>query len=537
MTITKKPNHAPVLGKNVPVGSLVRVDTDNSGHISTPGYGLDAQFSNDGSQMLFASKVNSLVAGDTNGYTDVFVKNLVTGNISRVSTDTSGVQFFSHNKDAVWMPDGQSVLFNSIADTDVAGVYIKNLHTGALTQVSTNAKGAAGNAASFLPGTFYNGGANTHSVSADGNKVVFTSDASNLVAGDTNDHTDVFVKNLTTGSVVRASVSSSGQQGNAFSDQASISADGTKVLFQSWATNLVRGDTNGQSDIFVKNLTTGALIRVNTDKLGNQALGGDSENASLSADGTKVLFESDANNLTPGDTNGQCDIFVKNLVTGKIVRVNTDGAGQQAVGGGSQKAVFSDDGTKVLFLSAAGNLTAGDTNGGNDLFVKDLVTGAIVQINTDPISKYNVARFSSDGTEVLFGANYIHPSTHKVNEVSGVFVKTIAAAPRIVDNVLLKTQSVSSHFTFSDADVGDTHKVSIDCGAHYGVLTTSLTEQGVSGTGQVSYTYTVNNAEIHKLAFNTTVHDTFHVTLSDGHGGSTVQNLTFDLLHPSTMIA
>ncbi len=106
-----------------------------------------------------------------------------------------------------------------------------------------------------------------------------------------------------------------GGQGNRESLIAAFSPDGTKVAFRSYASNLVAGDTNATSDIFLKDLTTGAITLLSADSLGAQGNGTTSDIA-FSPDGTKILLRSAASNLTPGDTNGTWDIFLKDLTTG-----------------------------------------------------------------------------------------------------------------------------------------------------------------------------------------------------------------------------
>src|SRR6266568_1446865 len=152
-------------------------------------------------------------------------------------------------------------------------------------------------------GTQGNEGSGGPSLSADGRLVTFAADASNLVAGDTNGAEDIFVHNLTTGQTARVSVDSAGIQGNGASFFPVISADGRSVTFASTATNLVPGDTNGTTDIFVHDLTTRQTVRVSVDSASTQGNGA-SFSPSLSADGQMVAFSSDATNLVPGDTNG-----------------------------------------------------------------------------------------------------------------------------------------------------------------------------------------------------------------------------------------
>ncbi len=150
------------------------------------------------------------------------------------------------------------------------------------------------------------------SISADGRFVTFSSKASNLVPGDTNFSQDIFVRDLSTNTTARVSVSGAGNQGNSNSRSPSISGNGRFVAFASDASNLVPGDTNGAQDIFVRDLSTNTNTRVSVSSTGNQA-NQDCFTPSISADGRFVAFNSSASNLVPGDTNNENDIFVRDL--------------------------------------------------------------------------------------------------------------------------------------------------------------------------------------------------------------------------------
>src|SRR5206468_8005529 len=139
--------------------------------------------------------------------------------------------------------------------------------------------------------------------SADGRLVAFHSDATNLVAGDTNGATDVFVHDRQTGTTERVSVPSGGTEGNGFSAGPALSADGRFVAFHNTATNLVAGDTNGKTDVFVHDRQTGTTERVSVASDGTQG-NGPSSGAALSADGGLVAFHGTATNLVAGDTSG-----------------------------------------------------------------------------------------------------------------------------------------------------------------------------------------------------------------------------------------
>ena len=251
--------------------------------------------------------------------------------------------------------------FFSYASNFVAGderntydLFVKDLETGTVTLIGPAAYA-------------------TISLATAGRYEAFHSDATDLVAGDTNNARDVFVKDLQTGAIIRASISADGTQANNWSQVPSISADGRYVAFESYATNLVGNDTNANAnapDIFVKNLQTGTIIYASTAADGTKAQGGDSlssTSAFLSANGRYVAFNSSATNLVSGDTNGKYDIFIKDLQTGAIARVNAaDGAQPN---GDSGALSFSADGRYVAFSSLASNLVTGDTNRFVDVFI------------------------------------------------------------------------------------------------------------------------------------------------------------------------
>ncbi|MGB7895074.1 MAG: calcium-binding protein, partial [Microcoleus sp.] len=180
-----------------------------------------------------------------------------------------------------------------------------------ITRVSVDSAGNPGNSDS-----------NAYSISADGRFVAFQSQASNLVPGDTNNKNDIFVRDLSTNTTTRVSVDSAGIQGNNDSFNPSISADGRFVAFASFS-NLVPGDTNNQPDIFVRDLLSNTTTRVSVDSAGNQG-NSLSNNSAISADGRFVAFQSYASNLVPGDTNNQFDIFVRDLSTNTTTRASVD---------------------------------------------------------------------------------------------------------------------------------------------------------------------------------------------------------------------
>jgi hypothetical protein len=284
----------------------------------------------------------------------VYPAHAAAGIITRVSVDSSGTQANGGSRRTGISDDGRYVAFGSDAsnlvseDTNGTGdIFIHDRSTGVTTRVSVRSNGAQAN-----------GGSSSPAISGDGRFVAFYSDASDLLNGDTNGFADIFVHDRQTGQTTRVSVSSSGVEANAPPPDdyvvVSISDEGRFVAFYSDASNLVDGDTNNETDIFVHDLQTGRTVRASVASDGAEA-NGSSSYPNISGDGRYVTFSSGATNLVPGDTNGKADVFVRDLQAGTTTRVSVNSRGEQAEGGGSSPDI-SGDGRYVVFLSASGNL-------------------------------------------------------------------------------------------------------------------------------------------------------------------------------------
>jgi Tol biopolymer transport system component len=365
-----------IFRKDTQTGATARASTDSAG---TQGNGLSngASISANGRYVAFGSDATNLVAGDTNGVYDVFVKDTQTGATTRVSTSSAGAQANAASYNPKISGDGRYVAFDSGATNLVAGdtnaksdIFVKDLQTGATTRASTTSGNGQASCYSYSP-----------SISADGRYVAFQSNASNLVAGDTSNTLDIFRKDTQTGAVIRANTDSAGTVGNAHAYAPTISGDGRYVAFRTNASNLVAGDANGLHDIFVKDAQTGATTRASTSSAGVEANAW-SDAPSLSSDGRYVAFQTDAGNLVTGDTNASTDVFLKDRQTGTTTRPSTGCTGNQASGYSSYPSI-SADARWVAFSSSAANLVAGDTNGVYDVFVKDLQTGETACVSSN----------------------------------------------------------------------------------------------------------------------------------------------------------
>ena len=325
--------------------------------------------SGEGRFVVFHSRASNLVPRDRNGKIDVFLRDRETRRTRRLSISPRGFGGNGHSTSPAVSTDGRIVVFDSSASNLVArdgnrkvDVFVRDRTAGTTARMSVSPSGGGANGPSFDP-----------SLSADGRFVGFDSGATNLVRRDGNDMWDVFVRDRQTGTTRRVSVSSSGAPGNRDSWSAVLSADGRYVAFASLAFNLVRGDTNRQADIFVRDRATRRTTRVSVRSNGRQANGGSALPA-ISADGRYVAFRSVATNLVAGDTNGHADVFVHDRQTGRTRRVSVTPDGGQA-NGPSDAPALSADGNLVAFDSAASNLVASDTNAHRDVFVRDRAAG------------------------------------------------------------------------------------------------------------------------------------------------------------------
>ncbi len=360
-----------------------------SGGTEGNGASLGSALSADGRFVAFDSAATDLVAGDTNGVSDVFAHDRQTGTTERVSVASGGAQgngssgLIGFAFPPALSADGRFIAFVSFATNLVAGdtngatdVFVHDRLTGTTERVSVASGGTQSNAGSL-----------GSALSADGRFVAFQSDGTNLVPGDTNGATDVFVHDRVTGATERVSVASGGgTQGNrnsgGFFAFPALSADGRLVAFESDATNLVATDTNGATDVFVHDRLTGTTERVSVASGGSQG-NGFSAGPVLSGDGRFVAFVSFATNLVAGDTNGATDVFVHDRQTGTTERVSVASGGTQG-NDSSAGPVLSADGGLVAFHSTATNLVAGDANGAYDVFVRDRAVSTTTSSTTQP---------------------------------------------------------------------------------------------------------------------------------------------------------
>ena len=360
--------------------------------------------SDDGRFLVFASAANNLVAGDSNQRMDVFVRDTQTGSVTRISSGPGGIAANGDSRNASISADGRFVAFESTASNLVAGdgngfrdVFRFDRQTETMLRISSASGGGDGNEVSAAP-----------SISADGNRIAFQSRAGNLAPFDSNGSDDIYLRDVLAGTTQCISVDSGGVNAAGFSDEASISADGQRVAFSSQSFNLVAGDSNNVRDIFVRDLVAATTLRA------SRATGGSEGNAAsmmpaLSADGTHVAFASLASNLAPGDGNGVQDVFRHRLADATTVLVSQRADGQS----GDHPALaptISANGRWVAFSSRATNLPEAPNNGRRHIFVRDVDVASTVLASRNGLGMAadddnDRPVLSGTGSAVLFESN------------------------------------------------------------------------------------------------------------------------------------
>jgi len=344
--------------RDTQLGTTTRISVNSSGiQGNKDSDDFEISISADGHYVAFASGADNLVNGDTNGVGDVFLRDIQLGITTRVSVDSSGGQGNGASGFPSISADGRYVAFISFAKNLVIGdlnnqedIFMHDTQLGTTQRISVSSNGTEGNEPSLGP-----------SISGDGRYVAFYSNAFNLVNGDMNGtDDDVFVYDTRLRTTTLVSVDSSGIQGNDMSDYESISADGRYVAFRSDADNLVSGDMNNQMDVFLRDIQLGITTRISVDSNGIQA-DNYSGLSSISANGRYVVFGSTADNLVSGDTNGYTDVFMhENDISSWAISGNILDANSNVIAGVN----ISDNAGNNTTTDRSGNyILSGETSG------------------------------------------------------------------------------------------------------------------------------------------------------------------------------
>jgi Tol biopolymer transport system component len=409
-----------------PPTGLVSINRFSNGSGDQPALNNALSVSADGRYVAFVGEASDLAPNDANNAADVFVRDRQTGRTILVDVNAAGTGPADQGAGSPTItPDGRYVAFvsassNLVTDAGALGtgnVYVRDLQSGVTTLVSRNFAGTGG-------GNGTSGWFDPLGISADGRYVVFTSSATNLVAAvDNNNQTDVFVRDLQSGTTALVSVNRNGgtSVGGDESDGAVLTPDGRFVAFMSEARDLLPLDSGFRRQVFVRDLQTGVTTLATPSRFGTGGADGDTDarrerDMAISSDGRYVAFVSDADDLVDNDKNLAQDVFVRDTKLGVTTLVSVR-AGTASGNATSGQLAMSPDGRFVAFVSAADDIVAGlDTNQQQDVFVKDMQTNttSLVSLNRSGvaggngngpdifISSFLRASISDDGRYVSF---------------------------------------------------------------------------------------------------------------------------------------
>ncbi|MCM2373704.1 Ig-like domain-containing protein, partial [Aporhodopirellula aestuarii] len=362
--------------------------------------------SGDGRYVAFVSRADELVPGDNNQNKDVYVFDRVTERFERITTSREGLDQPFPSYEVAISRNGRFVAFSAggpaFVDNDrneYIDVFVFDREEETFDRVSVSSNGSESNGQSGSP-----------TISEDGRFVAFDSDASNLVSGDNNGVRDIFLFDRQARTIERISNGLGGTESDGHSTNPFISADGTHVVYQSLASNIVHNDTNNTGDVFVFDRLSRLNDRVSVSSSGVEANGtsGFSGNSKsdISDDGTWVVFQSNASNLVSGDSNGSSDVFLHNTVTDATTLVSRSQSGN--IGNDvSYSPSISGDGERVSFVSRANNLVTGDLNRVDDVFLFNRTQGTTTLVskaeNGLQSNGFSLSpSISSDGTAIAF---------------------------------------------------------------------------------------------------------------------------------------
>lgn len=373
----------------------------------------------------------------TEGLEGIIVKDMNSGALSDEHRSAGGVHGGSGAGGAVISADGRFVAFLSASSNLVSGpssgalydIYVAEVGGTGIVRASTGTGGALAT----------DGRALNPDISATGRWLVFESDSSGYAAGGSTSQTDIFLKDLQTGSLTRISTSTTGGDGNGESINAHVSADGDFVVFQSAASNLVSGDGNGYTDIFLWEAATGQLTNISAllAPVSNPNNGNFRPDVAYYGDENAIVVFETGRNLVAADTSNGTDVYAYNFRSGalQLVSSKADGSGVQLSSG---DASISDDGRWVVFTSASDALVPGDANGTADIFVKDLYTGAIALVSKSAAGvaangPSGHARISSGGDWIVFESS---ASNLAATDANGGFTDVFRVANPLLRDTL-----------------------------------------------------------------------------------------------------
>jgi Tol biopolymer transport system component len=336
---------------------------------------------------------------------DVFIQEVTTGRIMCASRTHTGGESNLNSAETSLSFDGRYIVFTSQASNLVPGDTNRKAD---IFWYDTVAKKIL-RASVSSKGVQANDDCHSPWVSGNGRFVVFYSAATNLVPNDTNKKADVFLFDVQTKKSIRVSVGPKGAQANGHSTMPYVSADGNLVAFCSDATNLIPKHSGHRSQVYAYDVKAKKTFCVSVNPQGKPG-NGESYPVAMSCNGRFIVFSSRASDLVPNDTNKCADVFVYDVKSKKIKIASLASDGSQG-NAASENPSISEDGRYVAFQSFASNFYAGDVKDTLDIFVRDMQTGKTEQLDERlpyylPSVEFYDPLISGDGSKVIYRMEY-----------------------------------------------------------------------------------------------------------------------------------
>lgn len=418
--------------RDMQTGEITLVSANLNG-VSSNGYAdYTPEISGNGRFVAFWSDATDLVEQTPLVKPNLYIRDLATGTPRLVTTHHLGkkqyrifptVSFLVPGRKKI-SPDGSFVLFE---DYYSLGANLNQIHvlqwdsaTGAIRLVSnakSNAQVSHGGIMALLG-----------SQSQDGRFVSYFTYVNGIVPFEEGRrHAKVFLKNMLTGATELISVSRDGEDADGFHQDGRASADGRYVVFQSDADNLTGvSDTNQSSDIFIRDQAAQTTELIS--KSSSQAASGNGSSIlhAVTPDGRFVVFQSDANNLAPNDTNNNPDIFIWDRITGNVIMASRGISTHLESQNIYSYSSVSDDGRFIGMHVIRGNRGSDE-----DVFVFDRQAGSIINLTSRPpeiaLGEFSEALVSSNGSRVVFNSP-IQLIPSDTNQFKDVYTKNLLPA-------------------------------------------------------------------------------------------------------------
>ena len=464
-------------------GTLVRTTRVSVSSAGVPAAGmvLPGVLSANGRFVVFTSAATNLV-GVAGAH--VYRRDRTSDVTELVTVAKSGVPSTAGGFSPTVSADGRLVAFASIGSDFVDGdtnatidVFLRDMVSGTTVLVSASQTGTPGDLSSGLSGA-----SGAHGISDDGRYVAFTSNATNLVATPNNGKQQVYVKDLATGVVTRASVDASNAAGNDMSSAPVLSGNGRVVAFVSQAANFSPLSTSHTGQLFVRDLDAGTTTLESVTTTGVPVLARPATGPALSFDGRFLVFESEGQ-LEPRDRDaGTADVFLRDRALGTTVLASL--SSNTVAGAASRAPSISADGRWVGFQSLDDTLVPDDLNRMNDVFLYDRSTEAVTLVSVNDAgqqanSHSSSASVSSDGRLVLLLSSASNLVTSPSSTGSQLYVRDMRTneAPVVnlgPDESLLEGVALSRLASFSDQDASTSWTATVDYGDGSGSATLVL---------------------------------------------------------------